>query len=781
MSDEEEPADQYSSALHEFCGFEGVGGLVVGQDSDEDGNPQTMKSTGEVELANTNVIAASSFGAFDSASLEASNDFGGFSAFNDALAEETAGPDTNALSDIDSAAFKAIPNAETAASHVSNDLVNDPDDFGVFSAFDAAVVCTEVSHSISTESTNNENEPNENAAEANNLGGFSAFDNNISTTEVTQSNPIELTNNEAQTYADQLDQSSNNSGSVVDSNLDGFSAFDALPSSTEVVEKDSTLEGVTIQSLSDNNELNEPQLSTFNAITSSDANKQEELNGLFLVSDTIPPAPTFHAMKNESKQDSNDEFGDFSGFSNKPASIAEDNNFNLKAGGKVAVVDSNNETDEFTGFATDESATPNDSDMAEMQQDHYDSVYFSALNETPALITTNAGATEPDAPSEVAQEVPSDETEFDAGIKRIEQEPLSDVGPIVYPASSPGVDLFESDDFGDFPATKAPVEDDYGDGAIIDNIDAADADVNYFISTECKGDNIDNAENTGVDTNESNRLVNAIEAPMEGVDLAYDKNEDGLEAANANVNYLLSAEHKEDSINLDTVNDGELGSFADFEEGGESAHKINPESTATEFTPFENADAGIESNSEPMMDEFQGFTSFEQISGPVDPEPQVEDEDFGDFAFEEAPGPDTIEGNEHSIPDESQEYTPNNQQMFEEADDFGDFAAFEDTSTPGIGGVDDVHASEPKDKSEPPENDDDDFGDFGDFEEFPSESEERASNERTVPAAVLNEGVRVMFEAVFEKTSQINLDGNEGLELPFDVPLSRAIVSFVCV
>ena len=58
--------------------------------------------------------------------------------------------------------------------------------------------------------------------------------------------------------------------------------------------------------------------------------------------------------------------------------------------------------------------------------------------------------------------------------------------------------------------------------------------------------------------------------------------------------------------------------------------------------------------------------------------------------------------------------------MFEEADGTGDFAAFEDTSTPDTGYVEDDDAFKPNDKSEPPENDDD-FGEFGDFEEFSSE------------------------------------------------------------
>eukprot|EP00956_Cyclotella_meneghiniana_P004298 scaffold5294_cov72-Cyclotella_meneghiniana.AAC.5 len=910
MSDEEEPADQYSSALEEFCGFGGVGGLVAGQDSYDDDNPLKMKPTddGEMELANANVIASPnrdyihnndvefdgfesfsgaltgsetgiSFGAFDNVPEETgSNDWGGFSAFNDGLATEAAGSDKNASGIIDSGVFDATPNdeiiTETVTSPVLNDEVDDPHDSGGFSAFGAAVVSTKVSQSFTTESIKNESQPNNNDVEANDFGGFSAFDNSMSTTDVTQSNPIASVSNEAEIKAeqdefmgfssapsevDQVDQSPNNSG-LIDSNQDGFSAFDVLSSSREVAETDSTLQGVPMQSVSDDNKLSEPQTSTFNAIPSSestevtpqpDEHKQDDTNG-FLACDTEIPAPTVDTMKKESELDSNDEFGDFSEVSHNPVLISEDNNLNHNAGKDAAVLASNNETDEFTGFTKDESTAPHGLDM-------------TAMPSEPALITTNDGAT--DAPSEAAQEVPSEEIEFAAGVECIQQEPISDLGH-----------------FSDMKCR---------DDTIINDADAANVDVDYLSSAECKEDNTNDAENLAIDTNESD--------PVDRCESADGKNEDRVEAVVADANYLSSSECKEDTIDLGTENDGDFGSFADFEEGVESPQKINLETdfTSLENAPLPTADADIKNNAKPVDDELEGFTSFEEVSGPDDAGLQAEDEDFGDFeqvgsaSFKNS-GHDATEGNEHSIPDESQECTPNNQQMFEEADGTGDFAAFEDTSTPGIGNVEDNNASELKDKSEPPmsdddfgdfaafedtstpgigkiednyasvledkseppdndddfgdfaafevtstpgvgktednhasvledkseppENDadfgdfaafedtstpdtgyvedddafkpndkseppenDDDFGEFGDFEEFSSEPEQRPSNERTAPATVLNESVRIMFETVFEMTSQLDLNGSEGLELPFDVLLSSTIVSFVCV
>ncbi|KAL7509664.1 hypothetical protein ACHAXN_006668 [Cyclotella atomus] len=47
MSDEEKQVDQYSSALHEFCGFEGVGGLIVSNDSSDEDEPPSKENANE--------------------------------------------------------------------------------------------------------------------------------------------------------------------------------------------------------------------------------------------------------------------------------------------------------------------------------------------------------------------------------------------------------------------------------------------------------------------------------------------------------------------------------------------------------------------------------------------------------------------------------------------------------------------------------------------------------------------------------------------------------------
>jgi hypothetical protein len=116
MSDEDEPVDQYSSALHEFCGFEGVGGLIVSNDSsDEDEPPSKDDRVNALDRAPDGVMAAQKEDDTAVPTDTLPDDIYAFGDFGGASTAENAAP-----SDANINAFDIAP--------LQNN--NEPDEFG---------------------------------------------------------------------------------------------------------------------------------------------------------------------------------------------------------------------------------------------------------------------------------------------------------------------------------------------------------------------------------------------------------------------------------------------------------------------------------------------------------------------------------------------------------------------------------------------------------------------------------------------------------------------------
>ena len=117
------------------------------------------------------------------------------------------------------------------------------------------------------------------------------------------------------------------------------------------------------------------------------------------------------------------------------------------------------------------------------------------------------------------------------------------------------------------------------------------------------------------------------------------------------------------------------------------------------------------------------------------------------------------------------------------------------SKTSDIGG-DHPPAASAKVAGSPDDDGGDEFGDFGDFDAFeetpdlgPQEEEGESGAQTTPPAEIaaprqalsmINERVRLIFQDVFAIDSPIMYDLMEGetcTELPFDIPLSKILVS----
>jgi hypothetical protein len=328
MSDEE-ATDQYESALHEFCGFEGVGGLVTQEEEDDDDGPQLNArasfcnggDSNENELspdvirANDDSVEFDGFGDFsgmastDENADVAKNDFGAFSPFN------STGMETNTLdgptSSEEIGGFAAFDTLDTeSASEVNQTEPINNEDFGGFSP------CENAPEEPTLEEPETTVIPPSN--ESDDFREFPAFD--IESPEGIQSTTNTLTSNEPDDFGgfsafDAVVHTEDNQANENDDlheRYDGFSAFDDQPVSTAEVNVSDTTTAVEADELVRVQEQADSVLTTdvnssgtTNAGTADEiVSDKEQANSVY--SEEIPPAfDVKQAIRAEAEQDVN--------------------------------------------------------------------------------------------------------------------------------------------------------------------------------------------------------------------------------------------------------------------------------------------------------------------------------------------------------------------------------------------------------------------------------------------------------------------------------------------
>lgn len=238
---------------------------------------------------------------------------------------------------------------------------------------------------------------------------------------------------------------------------------------------------------------------------------------------------------------------------------------------------------------------------------------------------------------------------------------------------------------------------------------------------------------------------------------------------------VLQGKNQQERVTtVNSMNDEDFGDFGEFEEV--------PPTLMNENETEQIAHA--ENQPEPAM----GISS-------------IDDDDFGDFGdFEgmqstlmnDSGAEEFSEGKNHPDPASGMSSLGD--------DDFGDFGNFEEVSSKPINQQDIENSSTAclsKQINQDPEKQPDmapgispfDDDDFGDFEEVSSTITDQMLDGKTtesvptLPVTVLDESVRAMFQTVFATDGrvQLDLDGKESAEFPFDVSLRSVLVSLMTV